>query len=97
MLQEQGFDLRVAFRINISERSYMTWKSQRSAITYDALKALGKKHALNKYNQFALNTSCFWRSTESNITPVMQFHEIFVVIKNNTSVVVKFNEIFAFS
>lgn len=40
LLQEQGFDLRVAFRINISERSYMTWKSQRSAITYDALKAL---------------------------------------------------------
>ena len=24
---------------------------------------IGKKHALKKYNQFALNTSCFWRST----------------------------------
>ena len=40
--------------------------------------ALGKKHALKKYDQFNLNTSCFLGSTESNITPVMQFHEIFV-------------------
>ena len=39
---------------------------------------LGKKYALKKYDQFALNTSCFWRSTGSNITPVVQFHEIFV-------------------
>ena len=27
----------------------------------------GKKHALKKYDQFSLNTSCFWGST-SNIT-----------------------------
>ena len=40
--------------------------------------AIGKKHAFKKYDQFALNTSCFWGSTGSNITPVMQFHEIFV-------------------
>ena len=40
----------------------------------------GKKeaHALKKYDQFALNTSCFWGYTGSNITPVVQFHEIFV-------------------
>ena len=25
--------------------------------------ALGKKHALEIYDQLALNTSCFWRST----------------------------------
>ena len=29
----------------------------------------GKKHALNKYNQFALNTRCFWVSARSNIIP----------------------------
>ena len=40
---------------------------------------IGKKeHALKKYDQFALNTSCFWGSIRSNITPVVQFHEIFV-------------------
>ena len=39
---------------------------------------IGKKHALKKYDQFVLNTSCFWGSTGSNITPVVQFHEIFV-------------------
>ena len=39
---------------------------------------IGKKHALKKYDQFSLNTSCFWESTGSNITPVVQFHEIFV-------------------
>ena len=39
---------------------------------------IGKKHALKKYDQFALNTSCFWRSTGSNITTVVQFHKIFV-------------------
>ena len=32
-------------------------------------RALGKKHALKKYDQFALNNSCFWGSnTGSNIT-----------------------------
>ena len=31
---------------------------------------LGKKHALIKYDQFSLNTSSFWGSTGSNITPV---------------------------
>ena len=36
---------------------------------------IGKKHALKKYDQLALNTSCFWESTGSNITPVVQFHE----------------------
>ena len=39
---------------------------------------LGKEHALKKYDQFALNTSCFWGSTGSNITLVVQFHGIFV-------------------
>ena len=42
------------------------------------LPAKGKKHAFKIYDQFALNTSCFWGSTISNITPVVQFHEIFV-------------------
>ena len=44
---------------------------------------VGKKHALNKYDQFALNTSCFGGSIGSNITPVVQFHEIFVTIIMN--------------
>ena len=39
---------------------------------------MGKKHALKKYDQFVLNTSCFWGSTRSNITSVVQFHEICV-------------------
>ena len=42
------------------------------------LVGIGKKHALNKYDHFTLNTSCFWESTRSNITPIVQFHEIFV-------------------
>ena len=37
---------------------------------------IGKKHALKKYDQFALNTSCFGGSTRSNITPVVQFRKI---------------------
>ena len=41
----------------------------------------GKKHALKKYNQFTLNTSCFWGSTGLIITPVVKFHEIFVTKK----------------
>ena len=32
---------------------------------------IGKKYALKKYDQFALNTSCLWGSTGSNITPVV--------------------------
>ena len=40
--------------------------------------SIGKKHALEIYDQFALNTSCFWESTRSNIIPFfLQFHEIF--------------------
>ena len=50
MLRKQGFDLRAAFRINVSGSSYrsayMTWKSQRSAIAYEALKALVHSHIL---------------------------------------------------
>ena len=30
-------------------------------------RALGKKHASKKYDQFALNTRCFWESTGSKI------------------------------
>ena len=33
--------------------------------------AVGKKHALKKYDRFALNTSCFWGI-------IMPFHEFFV-------------------
>ena len=40
--------------------------------------SVGKKHALKKYDQFALNTSCFGGSSGSNIILLMQFHEIFV-------------------
>ena len=34
---------------------------------------IGKKHAFKKYDQFALNTSCFWGSTTGSniITPVV--------------------------
>ena len=46
---------------------------------------IGKKHALKKYDQFTLNTSCFWGITGANITPVVQFHEIFVTIIHSVS------------
>ena len=56
--------------------------------------SIGKKNALKRYDQFALNTSCFWGSTESNITPVVQFHEIFVTkILNILLLNQKFGEI----
>ena len=32
---------------------------------------IGKKHSLKIYDQFALNTSCFWGSTGSNIARVL--------------------------
>ena len=38
---------------------------------------IGKKHALKKYNQFAINTSCFWGEVAVKYYPVVQFHEIF--------------------
>ena len=28
--------------------------------------SIGKKHALKRYDQFGLNTSCFWGSSRSN-------------------------------
>ena len=41
--------------------------------------AIGKNRALKIYDQFASqNTSCFWGISGSNITPNVQFHEIFV-------------------
>ena len=33
--------------------------------------SIGKNHALKKYDQFALHTSCFGGSTESNIAVVI--------------------------
>ena len=45
-----------------------------------AIYYIGKNYALKKYDQFTLNTSCFWGS----ITPVVQFHEIFVAKIMNT-------------
>ena len=43
--------------------------------------AIGKKHALKKYDQFTLNTSCFWGSTRSNITPDCAFSRHFCYTK----------------
>ena len=64
------------------------------SVTLCIFPAIGKKHALKRYDQFALNTSCFWGSTESNITPVVQFHEIFVTkILNILLLNQKFGEI----
>ena len=38
-----GFNLRTTFRINTTpDGSYKTWRSQRSAVSYDAFKALIK-------------------------------------------------------
>ena len=31
--------------------------------------SIGKKHALNEYDQFALNTSCFWRKYQVKYYP----------------------------
>ena len=43
---------------------------------------LGKRQALKKYDQFALNTSCFWGIIRSNITPVCAISRNFYY-KNN--------------
>ena len=48
------------------------------ALVGTMISTIGKKHALKKYDQFALNTSCFCGSTGSSTTQVVQFHEIFV-------------------
>ena len=47
---------------------YMTFDG-----TYKPFNRIGKNHALKKYDPFTLNTSCFWGSTGSNITPVVHF------------------------
>ena len=39
-LTSEGFNLRTVFRINSTDSSYKTWRSQRSAIVYEAFKAL---------------------------------------------------------
>ena len=52
-------------KINIEEivKTILLWRQRQKL---PALKCspvyftIGKKHALNKYDQFALNTSCFW-------------------------------------
>ena len=57
---------------------------------------IGKKHALKKYDQFTLNTSCFSESNRSNsITTVMQFHKNFVLAKimNKSTAKISCNEI----
>ncbi len=44
-LQQVGFNLKLAFRItSTSTASYKTWRSLRSAVSYEALKALAKSH-----------------------------------------------------
>ena len=48
--------------------------------TYSGPK-IGKKLALKKYDQFALNTGCFWGSTGSNNTLVVKFHVILMLEK----------------
>ena len=42
------------------------------------LQQVSKKHALKKYDQFALNTSCFLGKYWIKYTSVVQFHEIYV-------------------
>ena len=52
----------------LKEKRKKRWKNQ------DDYVPIGKKHALKKYAQFALNTSWFWRS----VTVQVQFHVNFV-------------------
>ena len=61
-----------------SMKEFVTHALKQHPNAKNFLKSIGKKHALKKYDQFPLNTSCFWGSTGSNITPVVQLHEIFV-------------------
>ena len=53
-------------------------ESENTSREIDIDTEIGKKHALKKYDQFDLNTSCFWGSTRSIITLISQFQEIFV-------------------
>ena len=59
-------------RSNVSEKSYSSLSTDRRTLEQDNdYYGIGKKHALKKYDQFALNTTYFWGSAGSNITPVM--------------------------
>ena len=60
---------------------------KRSPVKKNAMKdALGKKHASKKYDQFTLNTKCFWRSTRSNITPNLDITPVTIQnFKNNNN------------
>ena len=62
-------------REGIEVRQCAIWNEEYSMTgAWDPAPCIGKTHALKKYDQFALITSCFWGSTGSNITPVVQFH-----------------------
>ena len=43
-----------------------------------SLKNIGKKHALKKYDQFALNTSCFWEVLSQILPKMCNFNKFFV-------------------
>ena len=65
--------------------SFLNHQQQKDYLVLDGMvknQKIGKKHAFNKYDQFALYTIYFWVITGSNITPVIQFHEIFVTNNN---------------
>ena len=66
-------------REGIEVRQCAVWNEEYSMTgAWDPASCIGKKDALNKCDKFVLNTSCFWGSIGSNITPVVPFHEIFV-------------------
>ena len=53
---------------------------------------IGKKHAFKKYDQFALNTGCFWGSNGSTVTSLEQNSQKFCYKKksiNKLIVIVK--------
>ena len=47
----------------------------------EAVQPLGKKHALKIYDQFALNTSCFWGKYQINYYPSCAISRIFLLQK----------------
>ena len=49
---------------NLSRHEMLAWVNDSLMTNYSK----GKKHALKKYDQFALNTSCIWGSAGSNIS-----------------------------
>ena len=70
-LPSRGLGFSYGDILHVTNASDEEWWQARKVLPNGEEAGLGKKHALKKYDQFDVNTSCFWGSTGSNITPVL--------------------------